>query len=282
MQNQQDKSSNEQPQVPRQQQGDGYQKLDIQLPVKGMVMDFSPLFQPDGTYTFALNATKISMNGIMNSLSNEESNKEVAEYPPTALIKPDIFVGYEELEFELPTSILVTNHLGVWNEEVGVHQSGVERTYYIYYSLNEETQSYVYTHIEYIEGNFKIVSKEMFNWLFNDNDIVNIYLEDFTEENAYDFSFRYEVPVQITKNRIAKIEKKLVIGTQDKMFNEVQYNKGTFNLEFGENSSSQKIIEQIRDNTFGIKVNNQVLSTNLVSLVRKEKEHSRKLIVEKT
>ena len=55
-----------------------YQKVDVVIPNKGMVKDYNPLFQPEDTYTFALNAIKVATNGNIDLLSNEESNVLVA------------------------------------------------------------------------------------------------------------------------------------------------------------------------------------------------------------
>lgn len=79
-----------------------YQKVDVVIPNKGMVKDYNPLFQPEDTYTFALNAIKVATNGNIDLLSNEESNVLVASYKPKAPVEvpieidPDDFNNFDQ------------------------------------------------------------------------------------------------------------------------------------------------------------------------------------------
>ena len=64
------------------------QKTDLQsnsinTPAKGLVTDYSPIMQPPGTYSFALNAVFADLEGNTGVLSNEQSNSVFASYTPT-------------------------------------------------------------------------------------------------------------------------------------------------------------------------------------------------------
>jgi hypothetical protein len=258
-----------------------YQKIDIHLPVKGLVTDFASLFQPDGTYTFALNATKVSTNGVMNSLSNEESNKLIAGYP-TNTITGETHEEYT-VSIELPTQLVVTNTTGVWNETLQIHDCGcqmVDRSYFIYFMYNEEYHTFMYSHIVYVKGGEILMSStdEMFQQLFNNMDIINIYT-NLDENSVFDLKYRYKVERTVTGNfKKEVIERNINFGPMDKLVNGISYNMGTDNGEFGfntdDNSKSMSIMmtEQVRNNVLGIRVTNKITNEKQTLTARKFKD----------
>jgi hypothetical protein len=240
------------------QQDPRYQKLDISVPVKGMATDFSHQFQPPGTYTFALNATKVSVNGVVNSLSNEESNKLIASYPSTSSTIPN---EYEQANVDLPNAIVVTNS-GVWNESIQMHEcscDAVERSYMIKYKYTED--GYIYIGVTYVRDNEMWQSIDIPEWLFDDRDIVNVYI-NLEDNSVFEPQFRYSTVVNgksyNKRNNFVRADK-IIFGIYFNSSTEVT-DFGT--LSDGSKSTSLAILEQVKNNTFRIRFNNILTDRN--------------------
>lgn len=251
-----------------------YQKLDIQIPIRGLVTDFSPLFQPEGTYTFALNATKVSMNGVVNSLSNEESNRLIAAYPSSG-INPNNFeiVEAEQEEivnYTMPGTIVVSNYEGIWDEDIQMHNSGeTERNYVVYFKLVEN--NYVYTHITYIQDNQLYSSIDIPESIINDKDIVNIYV-NLEPNSAFELNYRYKIELDSRIFKRVQLFKEKDIVIHGQYFNNCTNITDFGIMEDNSKSASIVIIEEIRNNKFGIRFNNVVTKKKSTVIARKIKD----------